>query len=68
MDSKPAPGSNAFLKSAGSSLVEPIALSLSEAVGGLKFMAKVAEKAKQIVIEKKIFLILLNQQKLPQDT
>ena len=46
---------------AGSSLVDPIALSLSEVVGCLKFMAKVAEKAKQIVIEKKVAFILLNQ-------
>ena len=38
-----------------------MALSLSESVGGLKFMANVAKKANKIVIEKKVVLILFNQ-------
>ncbi len=61
MGSKSPPGSNAFLRLSESSLVDPMALSISEAVGGLKFMAKVAKKAKKIVFEKKVDIILLNQ-------
>jgi len=66
MGSKSPPGSNAFLRFSGSSLVDPMALSLSEVAGGLKFMAKVATKAKKNMIEKRADLILLKQHQRTQ--
>jgi hypothetical protein len=42
-------------------MVDPIARSLSESVGGLKSMAGVAEKLNKIMIEKRIDLTIHNQ-------
>jgi len=48
MGSNPGPGSRAFLRGSGSSLVDPMALSLSVAVGGLKLIAKPINKANNV--------------------
>jgi len=48
-----------FLKVSESPSVEPMALSLSAAVGGLKFMAKATEKAEKSAAEITIRFIIL---------
>jgi hypothetical protein len=59
MGSKSSPGSNALLKVTERPLVEPMALILSADVGGLKFIAKLANKRKKSDIKNTALFILL---------
>jgi hypothetical protein len=66
MGLKSLPGSNAFLRFSGSPSMVPMALSLSEAVGGLKSIANVTNKAKKIMIKKKVVLIMFKLQQFTE--
>jgi len=59
MGSKSPPGSSAFLKVSGRPFVDPMALSLSVGVGDLKFIAKLTEQVKKIVMQKRVRLMVL---------